>query len=91
MKTYTQLREQQELQERRLLRTGSALVFGAKVREVGKRVESDISSAESKFNRAKQIDDINEKLNAFFLPPPDEKFGIPTPQKRQFFSCPPQS
>ena len=65
MKTYTQLREQKELQERRLLRTGRALVFGAKVREVGKRVESDISSAEGKFNRAKQIDDINEKLNAF--------------------------
>ena len=65
MKTYTQLREQQELQERRLVRTGSALVFGAKVREIGKRVESDVASAESKFSRAKQTDDINDKMNAF--------------------------
>jgi hypothetical protein len=63
MKTYKELREEQDLQELNILRTGSALVFGNNVRTAGNQIEKHIRNALSDFIQAKRQEEIDKKLN----------------------------
>ena len=64
MKTYKEMREQQELNELNILRTGSALVFANKVKTSGQKLVQHIRRADSDFEKAKKQKEINDKLDA---------------------------
>ena len=64
MKTYKELREQQELNELSILRTGSAVVFGAKVRTAGNKLQQHLRNASGDFIKAKRQDEIDKKIDA---------------------------
>lgn len=62
-KTYTELREQTELNELSVVRAGSTLLFASKVREAGKRLENKIGNAKGRFNAAKSAKKPEDKLD----------------------------
>ena len=64
MKTYKEIRHQQELNELNILRTGSALVFASKVRTSGQKQEQHLRNARDDFNKAKSKKELNDKLDA---------------------------
>lgn len=64
MKTYKELKEEQELYELNILRTGSALLFATKVREAGRKTETHIRNAVGNFSKAKRQDEIEKKMDA---------------------------
>ena len=63
MKTYKEMRQQQELNELNILRTGSALVFATKVRTAGKNIEQHIRTALGDFYKAKRQEKIDDKID----------------------------
>ena len=64
MKTYKELKEEQELNELNILRTGSALVFGNNVRNAGNKVQQHIRNAVGDFSKAKTQDETDKKIDA---------------------------
>jgi len=64
MKTYKEMKQQQELNELNILRTGSALVFGNNVRNAGNKLQRNTSNAISDFSTAKKQDETDKKIDA---------------------------
>ena len=67
-KTYTELREQtdiESLNEVRVMRAGAVLLFAGKVREQGKRLESHMRATQDDFQKAKKEKEINNKIDHF--------------------------
>jgi len=64
MKTYTEMKQEQELNELNILRTGSALVFGNNVRNAGNKVQQNIRNAIGHFSKAKSQDETDKKIDA---------------------------
>jgi len=62
-KSYTQMREDMELNEISLMRTGSTLFFAAQVRNAGQRLETKIGNAKGRFNASQKAKTPEEKLN----------------------------
>jgi len=64
-KTYTELREQTEpLNEFRILRAGAILAYANRVKQFGGRIEQDMRSASSDLSKVKQLDNVEDKLDA---------------------------
>ncbi len=64
-KTYTELREQTEqLNEFRILRAGAILAYANRVKQFGTRIEQDMRSASSDLSKIKQLDNVEDKLDA---------------------------
>lgn len=64
MKTYKEMRNQQELNEINILRTGSALVFGSKVKASGDKLQQHIRNALGDFTKAKGQEKLDKKIDA---------------------------
>jgi len=62
-KSYTEMREDMELNEVSLMRTGSTLFFAAQVRQAGQRLETKIGKAKGRFDASKKANTAEEKLN----------------------------
>mgnify|MGYP006966883764 CR=1 FL=1 len=65
-KTFNQLvdeTELNELNEGRLIRSGTALAFASKVREHGKRLESSVRSAQGELNKISTAPELYKKIN----------------------------
>jgi len=63
MKTYTEMKEQQELNELSILRTGSALVLAAKVKTAGQKNQQHLRNAISDFSKAKRQEEVGKKID----------------------------
>lgn len=67
-KTYEELREQtdiENLNEFRVIRAGAVLVFASKVREQGRKLEQQMKAAQNDFQKAKRVEEINDKMDHF--------------------------
>ena len=64
MKTYKEMKEQQELNELSILRTGSALVFGSKAKTAGNKLLQHLRNAKSDFTKAKRQEETDKKIDA---------------------------
>jgi hypothetical protein len=62
-KTYTNMREQMELNELSLGRAGGTLFFASQVRQDGQRLEQTIVKAKGKFSSSKSSKSIEDKLD----------------------------
>ena len=62
-KTFNNLREEQLLNEFRVIRAGAALLYASKVKDKGGELEKSIRDASSEFNRARQLDDTDAKID----------------------------
>lgn len=62
-KTWEELAEEQNLHEFRILRAGAILAYAGQVRNHGKKVESDMRSAQSELGKIKRAETPEEKLD----------------------------
>jgi len=62
-KTYTQLVDETELNELRIVRTGSALLYASKVKTEGDKTEARIKDAQATLNKVFAAKTTEEKLD----------------------------
>lgn len=62
-KTFNNLREEQLLNEFRVVRAGAALLFASQVKQRGNALQQKIRDADTSFNRAKQLKELDAKIN----------------------------
>jgi hypothetical protein len=62
-KTYDELREETQLNEFSIKRTGSTLFFASQVRAAGLRLETNIGRAKGSFSASKKAKTTDEKLD----------------------------